>query len=139
MIELLVKARDSETDDENNFKTGYIVAVKEYPNSGWGKAEGPPEFAVIRVNGLSAEECKIYMEKWKKKEAPDALIRYMYPDSPETIRNEAELYVEKNSSVRRFYIDPGYVKKITDKGGFIKINKSALLKQIRDRQSVRTE
>jgi len=49
-IEVLVRLKDGPPGSGR--EKGQIIHVKPYPNKGWGKAEGPPEYGVIRIMDL---------------------------------------------------------------------------------------
>lgn len=56
MAELLVKAKDNPGDD-TQYKVGDVVVVQE-DGWEWGTLEGPPDFNIIKVPGLSVEDVK---------------------------------------------------------------------------------
>ena len=51
-IELLVRLTDGPAGRER----GDIVVVKTLPHKGWGKREGPPHYAVVRVDDATDEK-----------------------------------------------------------------------------------
>jgi len=50
-------------DGKGNRKKGDIVAMKPYPNNGWGAKEGPPNYSIIRVTDKDYSDYKDYSKR----------------------------------------------------------------------------
>jgi hypothetical protein len=45
---------------------GSIVSVKPYPNNGWGNAEGPPSYGVLRVTSANYKNFQTANTRWRR-------------------------------------------------------------------------
>jgi hypothetical protein len=79
--ELLIRLVDNtsqETQAEQKSalgKTGDVIAIR-HNGAGWGKKEGPPKYAVIKIPDLTVAQAKKYLE-------PE--IDYTDPENPITL------------------------------------------------------
>ena len=54
-------------------KRGEVITVKPVPNSGWGIAECPPRYAIVRIEGMDYEEAKEKFVRHYSEEDPDGI------------------------------------------------------------------
>jgi len=58
-IEVLFRLKDG----PSGRRAGDIVAVKELPHRGWGKEEGPPNYAVVRISDVDKKNFEQYHKR----------------------------------------------------------------------------
>lgn len=58
-VELLVRRFDG----PGGRHRGDIVSAKTLPHRGWGKEEGPPNYAIIRIEDKAAKEIESYLKR----------------------------------------------------------------------------
>lgn len=68
MAEILIRAKDNthpdpEKDLAGCYKRGYPVVVMEDGHS-WGSMEGPPEFYILKIPGVSRDAVQHYINSW---------------------------------------------------------------------------
>ena len=92
-------------DYEVSYKKGDIVAV--FPDGHkWGRLEGPPKFIIIKVPSMSVKEGRKYITGGT---------------------------VDGKEVRRRFYIPKGLLDKAIKQGGIIKIDKTNVSQNIKDK------
>lgn len=106
-IELLVRRFDG----SGGRAKGDIVSMKAVPHKGWGKGEGPPNYVIVRIEGVSVKDFSQYHVRHGKLEESD---------KPETVRS-------------RFRFDLDSLSKPVD--GLIEIQKTTAISNVVDRRA----
>lgn len=138
MAQILVKARsswmekvdrsgwDQDKLDKYNKRTRKGSPIVVMPDDHiWGSSEGPLGFIIIKVNDITVEEVRVYLES------------EFFPDNPPEIDPQfGKMPIKRKIKFkRRFHIPEIFVDQIIAQGGEITINKNTLLNNIKDRRS----
>lgn len=89
-VECLVRKYDG----PGGRKAGDIVSIKPFPNKGWGKGEGPPNYVIIKVTNIGLGDFEQYKGRHVlvDENKPDGeRIRSKYRFDLTTLPNYSEL------------------------------------------------
>ena len=111
--EMLVRTADGPAGR----KEGDIVSMKLVPHAGWGNAEGPPDYYIVRVSGVNFLRFKDYHHRHCLKNATDD------PADPNTVwlRSRYRLDLSRLPSA--------------DGDGLISVNRNTCLTTVIDRRT----
>lgn len=76
-IECLVRKYDG----PSGRRAGDIVSVKQLPHKGWGKCEGPPDYVIVKIDGVSVKGFSQYHVRHGKLDENDI------SEKPERVRS----------------------------------------------------